>query len=633
MNGRMSFPPGFFTELDLGSGLTEIEQLRLRTRFLEERLDALAREEPMALATVTDVRDNGPAGSLVVLTFPDGDVEAPVPKGAKGITLGRTVRVLRKNRQIVGPVDLDQVGLVAEVHEILPNGFLLVEHASNKRAIRPCAVTAKPGERVLMDFQGRFATRAIGPAPVPTQGLAAEVLEVLAGGLLLVEHAHNRRSIEARGIEAKQGERVLMDPQGKFAIRNLGRAKPPPAATGELAEVLSRLSDEEIEVKYDARRAILRLAPGAGNASKGDRVVMDRLITTALRVLPGAASSLLVQAETGVEWSDVQGQDAAVRILRAAIERPAEHPEVLKKFRKKRPRGVCIHGPSGTGKTLIGRASATAQAKAYSKHLAPTGFVYVKGPELKDKWFGGAEERVRALFAGARDHFARHGYPQILFIDEAEAILMSRHLRQSGANVDVSIVQMFLAEMDGFEDTGAFLILATNRPQDIDPAILRKGRIDRKVLMGRPTKEGAAEILVRHLRARPLPIAASHVAKSIVEDLWNPHLILFTLRCQDGRNDRRITLADTVSGAMLEGLVESAVDVAIERCIASPEEEAMMTPLDFRTAVREAYREAYEVGASEVVGEALATLKDFRTLERARVDFNALPPLTSGGEA
>ena len=421
-----------------------------------------------------------------------------------------------------------------------------------------------------------------------------------------------------------------MDGQGKFAIRTLGRAKPPPAATGELAEVLARVGEDEIEVKYDARRAILRLAPGAGEPTKGDRVVMDRLITTALRVLPGAASSLLVQEETGVEWADVRGQDAAVKILRAAIERPAEHPGLLKTFRRKRPRGVCIHGPSGTGKTLIGRASATAQARAYRKQLAPTGFVYVKGPELKDKWFGGAEERVRALFAGARDHFARHGYPQIIFIDEAESILMSRHLRQAGGNIDVSIVQMVLAELDGFEDTGAFLILATNRPQDIDPAILRKGRIDRKVLMGRPTKEGAVEILVRHLRDRPLPIEPLTIAKSVVADLWNPHLILFTLRCQDGRNDRRVTLADTVSGAMLEGLVESAVDVAIERCIASPDQEPVMTPLDFRTAVREAYREASEVGSSDVVTEILGTLKDFRSLERARIDWNALPPLGEG---
>ena len=187
MNGRngTSLPPGFFTDPDFGE-VTEVVGLRLRTRFLEEQLAALARDEPMQLAVITDVRDNGPAGSLVVLTFPDGDSEAPVPKGAKGMTLGQTVRVLRRNRQIVGPVDVEQVGLVAEVHEILPNGFLLVEHASNKRAIRPCAVTAKPGERVLMDFQGRFALKAMGPAPgpapVPTQGLVAEVLEVLRTG-------------------------------------------------------------------------------------------------------------------------------------------------------------------------------------------------------------------------------------------------------------------------------------------------------------------------------------------------------------------------------------------------------------------------------------------------------------------
>src|ERR1700728_5462527 len=165
-NGRRTnLPPGFFMEPFLPLGASEIEQLRILTRLQEEQLASLVRDEPMLLATITDIREDGEGGRLAVLTFPEGDSEAPLPKKAKGMELGATVRVLRKNRTIVGAVDVKLVGPVAEVVDVLADGLLLVEQGNVRRAVRSCGVTAAPGERVLIDQHGRFALRALGAAP------------------------------------------------------------------------------------------------------------------------------------------------------------------------------------------------------------------------------------------------------------------------------------------------------------------------------------------------------------------------------------------------------------------------------------------------------------------------------------
>lgn len=549
---------GPFLEPLLPPGISELEALRIEATFFREQVVALSKAEAMVYATITEFREGG---KIAVLSFPEGEAEATIPQGTKGAKLGMSVRVLQKNRQIVGLVDTEMTGLVADVIEVLPNGFFVVDHGNNKRAIRPAGVVA-----------------------------------------------------EAR-------DRVLMDARGKYAIKNIGRLKP--ARMGELAEVLDA-REGEVEVKHDTRKSVLRPGDELGEVAKGDTVVMDAARQVALRVVRTAALLAVVTA-TGVEWDDVRGQDVAVRKLRAAIELPVQRPELFKAFRKKRVRGVCLHGTSGNGKTLLGRAAATAMARTYGKAGAETAYVYVKGPELKDRFHGGSEDRIRALFVGSRAHFAKHGYPQVIFLDEAESVLMSRQLRQSNSNVDVSMVQMMLAEMDGFEDTGAFFILATNRPQDIDPAILRKGRIDRKIFMPRPTRDKSIDILARHLQGRPLAGPEVSVARSIIQDLWSPTLPLYVIRCQDGKNDRRVTLADTVSGALLEGLVETAVEVAIDRCVEDETRLPVLTPLDFRTAIRELYRETYESGASETLQEFVAGLKDFRQVERIKIDFDNLP--------
>ena len=136
-------------------------------------------------------------------------------------------------------------------------------------------------------------------------------------------------------------------------------------------------------------RRLVRVG-GDFSPAVGDRVVLDAALATAVRIAGRSATAAAWTARaTGVSWSDVCGQDEAVKALREAIEGPSQHKDVYARFGKKRSKGVLLHGPAGTGKTMLGQAAATAVAELYGQGATATGFAYIKGPEIADSFFGG----------------------------------------------------------------------------------------------------------------------------------------------------------------------------------------------------------------------------------------------------
>ena len=172
------------------------------------------------------------------------------------------------------------------------------------------------------------------------------------------------------------------------------------------------------------------------------------------------------------------------------------HEELFKKFQHATPKGFLLHGPPGCGKTLIGKATAynlTRQLREKSGEEMKEYFMHVKGPEILNMWVGESERIVRDIFSTAREK-RREGFLPFLFIDEAESILGTRRASRY-SNILSTLVPMFCSEMDGIDSLhDVVIILASNRADLIDPAILRPGRIDRKIKVNRPNKEGAREI-------------------------------------------------------------------------------------------------------------------------------------------
>ncbi len=213
------------------------------------------------------------------------------------------------------------------------------------------------------------------------------------------------------------------------------------------------------------------------------------------KVAPGTRIGLV--DENGQEYissketyfNDVGGLKEAVRKVREVVQLPLKHPEIFYRLGIDPPRGVLLHGPSGTGKTLIARAVA-----------AETGcwFKSVVGSEIMDKHYGESEAKLRAAFEDAYKHS-----PAIIFIDEIDALAPRRDT--SEGEVERRVTAQLLALMDGLEDRGEVMVLAaTNLPNNLDPALRRPGRFDREIIIGVPDVAGRREIIEIHTRNMPL---------------------------------------------------------------------------------------------------------------------------------
>lgn len=292
-----------------------------------------------------------------------------------------------------------------------------------------------------------------------------------------------------------------------------------------------------------------------GEVDEREEVLLDASKTVVVRSRPVNVKTYAAPIQH-ISWDDIGGLADAKLALREAIEFPITHAHLYRAYSHRGPKGVMLSGPPGCGKTLLAKAAASAIARMHNSE-ANTGFIYVKGPELLSKWVGESEAAVRQLFSRARGHYSQHGYPAVLFLDEADALLAARG---SGVGVLTStMVPAFLAEMDGLEDSGAIVVLATNRPQLLDSAVIREGRIDRKIAVTRPERDAVADILTIH--SRTLTTSGLDVPQLVTNALWSDNYKLFDFNGVEGH------LRHTVSGAMLAGIIAKAKSQALHRDI------------------------------------------------------------------
>lgn len=335
---------------------------------------------------------------------------------------------------------------------------------------------------------------------------------------------------------------------------------------GELGVVADVLGEDVAAVDVSGTTFVAQHShPGI---KVGDRVLMAQDRKSVLYVWPQKQSKTYeFDGNTGVSWSDIGGQEIAKMDLQEAIELPMKHPEIFKHYKKSPIKGVLLEGPPGCGKTMLAKAAATAVSGMKSA------FIYVKGPEVLNEYVGTTERTIRQLFSAAREHKEATGQPAMIFIDEAEALLGIRGGRYS--HMEKTVVPTFLAEMDGLEDSGAIVVLATNRASSLDPAVTREGRMDRKVRVNRPTREDAMKIMAIHLKKTTLDTTGikttaqyeamqSELLTTIVDAIYHPTLVYYDVDFVDGQQ-KQFTLADLTSGAMLASVVQLAASLALRR--------------------------------------------------------------------
>jgi len=219
--------------------------------------------------------------------------------------------------------------------------------------------------------------------------------------------------------------------------------------------------------------------------------VVNEDFVDALRELePSAMREVLVESPN-VHWDDIGGLKEVKQELMESVEWPLAYPKLFSHMAATPPKGIMLYGPPGTGKTLMAKAVATE---------SQANFISVKGPEFLSKWVGESEKAVRDIFRKARQ-----AAPTVLFFDEMDSIAPARGSGSSDSHVTERMISQILSEMDGLEALhNVVVIAATNRPDIIDPALLRPGRFDRMIEIGMPDQEARLDILKIHTAERPL---------------------------------------------------------------------------------------------------------------------------------
>ena len=387
----------------------------------------------------------------------------------------------------------------------------------------------------------------------------------------------------------KKGTRVLVN-EAFVIVGDLGFE-----TAGPVTKITEVLGKDRLRVgsEHGLQSMVLqRSADLAGSTLKsGDDVRVDSNYRMALEMLSSPKShEHYLDNVPELPWEKVGGQETALQAIKDAIELPLLHADLFQKFHHATPKGFLLYGPPGCGKTLIGKATAynlTKQLREKTGAEMQEYFMHVKGPEILNMWVGESERMVREIFATAREKRSE-GFMPFLFIDEAESILGTRRASRH-SNILSTLVPMFCSEMDGIDSLNdVVIILASNRADLIDPAILRPGRIDRKIKVNRPDKDGAREVYRIYLtddlpydgvlakEADGLGASIERLIERFVD--WQ-----FTRRDENKflevtlRSGRKETLyrSDLISGAIIASIVERAKAMAIKRAIATQQEEGI----------------------------------------------------------
>jgi proteasome-associated ATPase len=412
-----------------------------------------------------------------------------------------------------------------------------------------------------------------------------ETAQIVVGGSDYYCNVDPRISIS----KLKKGTRVLVN-EAYVIVGDLGYD-----TSGPVTKITELLGPDRIRVgmEHGAQSIVLQRSQDLMKETLkvGDEIRVDPNYRIAVEVLSHSnTEEYYLETVPELPWEKVGGQEEALSAIKDAIELPLLHADLFAKFQHQTPKGFLLYGPPGCGKTLIGKATAynlTRQLTEKTGEDMQQFFMHIKGPEILNMWVGESERMVREIFATAREK-RKEGFLPFIFIDEAESILGTRRAGRYSSILS-TLVPMFCTEMDGIESLNeVVIILASNRADLIDPAILRPGRIDRKIKVDRPDREAARDIYRIYLsedlpydpdlvqRMGGIPTAVTHLIDRVVETQFSrkdENRFLDVIL----RSGKRETLyrGDLVSGAIIASVVERAKELAIKRAITSMLEEGI----------------------------------------------------------
>jgi proteasome-associated ATPase len=386
--------------------------------------------------------------------------------------------------------------------------------------------------------------------------------------------------------------------------------------------------------------------------SVGDHLLYDPRSGCVIEKLPKSeAEELVLEEVPDVDYERIGGLQKELEQVRDAVELPFLYPEIFSNFKLSAPKGVLLYGPPGCGKTLIAKAVANSIAKKLG-HL--TGkevrsyFLHVKGPELLSKYVGESERQVREVFKKAKER-ADDGHPVIVFFDEMDALFRTRGTGIS-SDIESTIVPQFLSEIDGVESLNNVIVIgASNRQDLIDPAVLRAGRLDVKVKVGRPDAAAAQDIFSKYIMAG-LPFAEDDLkrhdgdAQALVNAVIQKTVDTMYATSEENKfievtyaNGEKEVLyfKDFASGALIEGIVSRAKKYAVKRAIAQEGHGLRLD--DLIRAIREEFKEHEDLPNTtnpddwaKVAGKKGEKIVHIRTISGGPAESRQIETVTTG---
>ncbi|HOT03552.1 MAG TPA: CDC48 family AAA ATPase [Methanolinea sp.] len=401
-------------------------------------------------------------------------------------------------------------------------------------------------------------------------------------------------------------------------------------------------ADIALLVKEAAMHALRKILPKLDLDQEIPAELLDQLKVTnddfdeaRRHVEPSAMREVLVEVPD-ISWEDVGGLEDVKQELREAVEWPLRYPQVFAKLGTKPPKGILLFGPPGTGKTMLAKAVA---------NESECNFISVKGPELLSKWVGESEKGVREIFRKARQ-----ASPAIIFFDEVDALVPRRGTYMGSSHVTESVVSQILTELDGLEELKDVTVIgATNRPDMLDPALMRPGRMERHIYVPPPDKESRKKIFEVYLRDADAILARDVKIEDLVdatEGYVGADIEALVREAKLGAMREFITV---MAGKSEQEMNDAVVNVRITRAHfdeAAKKVKGSMDRESLETAERQAWEILYNQEQRTILENAVAALKqaelrkdrefDTRALReetfRRKKDWNEIKRLTHGLE-
>ncbi len=389
-----------------------------------------------------------------------------------------------------------QLKVMEALQEEAYKGIVRIDSQTMREiGVRPGDIIEIEGNRSTVGIVDRAYPTDVGEAVIRMDGILRRNAKTGIGENVKVRKAEVKEAKAITVAPAQEGVMVRADPQ-IFSKGLLGRAvlKGDLVALGGASRRRRTMTGSPFEDIFDVFEQ--GFAGGGFGLGSLKFVVAETnpkeavIITeeTQIKVSPKAIE-VAEEKVIDITYEDIGGLQEEITKIREMVETPLKHPEIFERLGIQPPKGVLLHGPPGSGKTLLAKAVA---------NESEANFVLVNGPEIMNKFYGESEKRVREIFDEAEKNA-----PTIIFIDEIDAIAPKRE--ESHGEVERRVVSQLLTVMDGLKSRGKVVVIgATNRPNALDPALRRPGRFDREMSIGVPDKQGRLNILKIHTRNMPI---------------------------------------------------------------------------------------------------------------------------------